>query len=89
MFTVMEIAKRLRISPALAYALVEAGKMPHYRIGLGRGSIRVSEEQLARFLNECEEKIAEPHRPAPPVKPRLTLRHINLSPSEAPREGSR
>jgi excisionase family DNA binding protein len=49
-FTIAEIAKKLRISPACAYALIESGQLPCYRIGIGRGTIRVSDEQLQVYL---------------------------------------
>lgn len=50
MMTVREIAKTLRISLACAYSLVESGQLPCYRIGTGRGTIRISQEQLERYL---------------------------------------
>lgn len=56
MFTVAEIAKRLKCSPALVYALCEAGKLSHHRLGLGRGTIRVAEEDLTAFLQESRVK---------------------------------
>ena len=54
MMTVAEIAKRLRVSLACAYALIDAGELACYRIGLRRGVIRVSEEQLQAFLARSE-----------------------------------
>jgi len=54
MMTVAEVAKRLRVSPACAYALIDAGELACYRIGLRRGVIRVSEEQLQAFLARNE-----------------------------------
>jgi excisionase family DNA binding protein len=44
--TVSEAARRLGISRAAAYKLVDDGEMPHNRIGR---TIRITEEQLARF----------------------------------------
>jgi excisionase family DNA binding protein len=57
---VKDVAKRLDISISTAYNLIESGQIPHCRHGLGRGTIRVSEEQLAQYL-----KNAERGRPAP------------------------
>jgi len=59
MFTVSEIAKKLRVSLASAYALVESGQLSCYRIGMGRGTIRVSEEQLQEYLKPAEQEINE------------------------------
>jgi excisionase family DNA binding protein len=50
MYKVSEVHKMLRISRASAYALIESGQLPCYRIGLGRGTIRVSETQLQSYL---------------------------------------
>ena len=59
MFTVSEIAKKFRVSLASAYALVESGQLSCYRIGMGRGTIRVSEEQLREYLKSAEQEINE------------------------------
>lgn len=50
LLTVADVAARLRCSRGLVYRLVAAGELPHYRVGGGRGGIRVSGGQLARFL---------------------------------------
>lgn len=50
MLTVNEVAARLKVSKSTIYNAVESGSMPHYRIGAGRGAIRISEEQLEAFL---------------------------------------
>jgi excisionase family DNA binding protein len=50
--TVKAAAERLEISPSLVYALCAAGKLRCHRIGLGRGCIRIDEEQLADFLGK-------------------------------------
>lgn len=53
MLTVAEVAARLGVSRTCVYSLVESGRLRHYRIGLGRGAIRVSEEDLTAFLDGC------------------------------------
>lgn len=50
MFTVNEVAAKLKISRSSVYNAIESGALPHYRFGAGRGTIRVSEEQLQAFL---------------------------------------
>jgi hypothetical protein len=54
-FTVKDIAKMLRVSPALIYEAVALGKLRCFRIATkGRGTIRVTQGQVAEFLRECE-----------------------------------
>jgi excisionase family DNA binding protein len=50
MFTVNQIATKLNVWASTVYNLVESGELPHHRFGRGRGTIRVSEEQLQEFL---------------------------------------
>jgi excisionase family DNA binding protein len=47
--TVKEAAKLLRVSPATVYALVANGTLPACRVGVGRGVIRIRDEDLQRF----------------------------------------
>jgi excisionase family DNA binding protein len=47
---VADVAARLEVSAATVYSLIASGKLRHYRIGNGRGAIRISEEHLASFL---------------------------------------
>ncbi len=54
MYTVHETAERLKCSSALVYALCAEGRLKHHRLGLGRGTIRITEEQLLQFLKETE-----------------------------------
>lgn len=66
MLTAKQAAERLGVSAATVYQLYAAKFLPHRRVGLGRGVIRISEEDLARYLTSIR---VEPDRPA--------LRHIN------------
>lgn len=50
LMTVRDAAKRLRASISFVYARLADGSLPHYRLGDGQGGIRISEEQLERFL---------------------------------------
>lgn len=65
--TVRQAAERLACSASTVYALVASGKLRHYRIGTGRGSIRFSEGHIAEFLRDAETVVAAPtpHRRAP------------------------
>jgi excisionase family DNA binding protein len=51
---VRDVAARLEVSPSLVYLLIGSGQLPCTRHGLGRGTIRVSEEQLASYLDAAE-----------------------------------
>ena len=77
--TVRQVAERLGISRPQAYALCKSGKLPHHRFGNGRGAIRISEEQLAEFLEATRFK--------PPVE-LPELRHIQLPVGRRPTDAS-
>jgi excisionase family DNA binding protein len=64
---VKEAAIRLEVGVGTVYALVAAGKLRCYRVGVGRGTIRVSEEQIAEFLASCETG----PKPVAPLKPKF------------------
>jgi excisionase family DNA binding protein len=72
--TNVAVALRLTVSKATAYQLVSSGKLPCYRVGVGRGAIRVREEDLQRYLDGS---LAAVPIKQPPVK-RQALRHIRL-----------
>ena len=74
MMKVADIAKRLNCAPSTVYELVESGQLPAYRIGLRRGGIRVTEEQLQEYLQACESRAAA----AQPRPPRTRLKHLKL-----------
>jgi len=68
--TVKQAAERLGVSRALVYALVAAGKIRHERHGLGRGTIRISDEDL-----EVYRQASRVEHPCPtPVE----LKHITM-----------
>lgn len=73
LLTVAETAERLRCSRALVYQLCERGRLPHHRLGVGRGTIRVSEGDLEMFLEQNRVE-------APSPEPRMPLKHIRLKP---------
>jgi excisionase family DNA binding protein len=54
--SVKQVAQRLQISPAAVYELCAARRLPHLRLGLGRGTIRIRTEDLAAFLESCAVK---------------------------------
>jgi excisionase family DNA binding protein len=78
MMTVKSVAARLALSPSQIYALIASGKLLCHRFGNGRGALRVSEEQLAQFI-EASKITPKAALPA--------LRHIRL-PDEQHPEGA-
>ena len=78
--TVREAAERLEVSVSLTYRLIAAGKLCCTRHGLGRGAIRISEEQLAAFLEATKFKPAAAELPE--------LRHIQLHDGRRPTDAS-
>ncbi len=64
---VRDVAARLEVSASLVYELIASGKLRCTRHGMGRGCIRVSEDQLAAYLDGVNGK---------PV--RETLKHLKL-----------
>jgi excisionase family DNA binding protein len=50
---VKEAANRLEVGISTVYALCDQGLLPHVRVGLGRGTIRISEDDLRVFLEKC------------------------------------
>jgi excisionase family DNA binding protein len=72
---VREAAARLEVSPATVYALVASGRLGCYRVGLGRGCIRIAEEHLAAYLKGAEPVITP--GPTTPTRPKAKLKHLH------------
>lgn len=70
--TVKQAALRLEVSPATIYGLVASGRLKCYRIGAGRGVIRIAEEHVSEYLRTAETE------PARPPAPRARLKHLRL-----------
>jgi excisionase family DNA binding protein len=72
---VKQVAERLNLSESKVYEMVESGELPHHRFG---GAIRVSEDQIAEFLEDTKRERREPEsRNRGPRRP--LLKHIRLS----------
>jgi excisionase family DNA binding protein len=71
--TVRQAAQRLEVSASTVYALVASGKLRCSRIGLGRGVIRITEDQLSDYLRGAEPSPP----PTAPVRP-MKLKHLRL-----------
>jgi len=69
-----QVKVALNCSLSHAYSLVASGELHCYRIGRGRGGIRVSDEQLQDYLRRKEQGGVVP--PAPPPRRRVKLKHL-------------
>lgn len=57
MFRVSEVATLLRVSRTCVYQLVDSGKLGCFRIGIGRGAIRISQDDLTSFVEASRERV--------------------------------
>jgi excisionase family DNA binding protein len=73
--TVQQVAAELQVSRATIYELCAQQKLPHFRVGIGRGAIRIQEADLAAFLQASK---VEPNR----LRNAAGLKHIRLAGGE-------
>lgn len=65
LLTIPEVAERLRVGRGFVYKLLNTGALEHVKIGVGgRPRRRVSETQLAAYLEEAGQAPAETVTPA-------------------------
>ncbi len=79
MLRVKEIAKLAGVSAGLVYLWIEQGVLPHFRLGRQgtRGTIRVAEADLTRFLGSLKRE-AQPQA-VPAAAPRKSaFRHLRV-----------
>ena len=76
LLTVKDVASRLNVSQSCIYQLVETGKIPHHRIGVGRGAIRFTEDDIAEYLDRNRSQPASGRQPNSTTRPKL--KHIKL-----------
>ncbi|MBI1902911.1 MAG: helix-turn-helix domain-containing protein [Planctomycetes bacterium] len=90
LLTVQEAASLLRLSRGAVYVLCSSGRLPHYRVGVGRGAIRISDGDLATFIEQCRQEppdraaAAAPSSPGPAPRQRWPhaggFKHLRLRP---------
>jgi|SRR5579884_1811055 len=54
LLTIEQAAQRLSVSAATVYDLCARRKLPHVRIGTGRGTTRVDEQALEEFIKATD-----------------------------------
>ena len=74
MHKVSQVAEKLNVSESIVYALIDSGRLACHRIGMGRGTIRISTDDLDAFLASC--RVAKGAEPLPAPRPRL--KHIKI-----------
>jgi len=74
MLRVKQVAERLNLSESKVYELIDRGRLGHHRMD---GAIRVSEEQIAEYLEQTRREPAAP-RERKTTGPRLRLKHVHL-----------
>lgn len=77
MLKVADVAQQLNCAVSTVYALVESGRLPCHRIGCGRGAVRVSDEDLAAYLNQSR-SLPTVAAPAPEPNRRVKLKHLRI-----------
>ncbi|HWB13417.1 MAG TPA: helix-turn-helix domain-containing protein [Gemmataceae bacterium] len=50
LLTAKQAAARLNVSTTTIYALCNSGRLPHYRFGVGRGTLRFRQDDLEVFV---------------------------------------
>jgi excisionase family DNA binding protein len=70
---VSEVARTLHISPSSVYELIQRGTLPCHRVGPRGGAIRVSSEDLDKFVQQCRHAVE--HRERQAVQ-RVRLKHL-------------
>ena len=73
---ISEAAQTLRISRSLVYQLIETGRLEAYRVGVGRGAIRISREDFLRFLESCRDNSGR--AASRPPRRKEKLRHLKV-----------
>jgi excisionase family DNA binding protein len=74
LLTIRQVAELLRLSESTVRTMVERRIIPVYRVGTGRGSIRISRDDLRVYLENQREERSEPVR-----SDRLELRPKGLT----------
>lgn len=77
---VPEVAELLACSTSNIYAAVAAGVLPAYRVGVGRGGLRFSMEQIEEYLGRRETTKVKPEPTNSSARAPVTppFRHLKL-----------
>jgi excisionase family DNA binding protein len=73
--TVQEVADTLKVAVATVYQLCARGKLAHLRVGVGRGTIRIRQEDLDAFIAGAT---VQPDMPTAPKPRPMKLKHLKV-----------
>jgi excisionase family DNA binding protein len=76
MLRVAEVAQCLGISQALVYQLLAEGRIAHFRLGMGRGTIRIRSEDVDAYLAACRVSKSKGRESSTP-KPTVPFLHLD------------
>lgn len=54
LLTVNDVVQQTQLSLASVYRLIQSGRLPHIRPGVGRRAIRIRQEDLEKYLRNEE-----------------------------------
>jgi excisionase family DNA binding protein len=74
LLTAREVAAMLRVSANCVYDLIAKGKLACYRVGVGRGAIRLRRSDVEAYLDACRKE----KREEAPRMPRARLKHLTI-----------
>ena len=75
--TVTQAALLLNICESVVYGWCGNG-LPHYRFGLGRGTIRIAEADLAAWVQSLKTQKGQETKKSPVPKCPIKLKHLEL-----------
>lgn len=75
LLTVREVAAMLRLSEASIYLMATSGKLPHLRVGNGRGSLRFRASEVDDFLDSGRGGLQPRTRT---TRERHTMKHLKV-----------
>ncbi|MFO0966425.1 MAG: helix-turn-helix domain-containing protein [Gemmataceae bacterium] len=78
LLTIKQAAELLAVSPGLVYSLCAKGKLPHLRIGVGRGCIRFAAADLEAFLASQKRQLVPPASKSTPPRKKIKLAHLSM-----------
>ena len=76
--TVRQAADKLEVSTTLIYQVFASGKPRCYRVGNGRGVIRIDESHVKAFLRESQQEPRPLPAPSPSPSKTPQLKHITI-----------
>lgn len=74
MWTIRDVAERLKVSETSVRRMIKAGDLPSIRVGGGRGLLRVTEEDLRLYVEM--NRNAGVQRPTAELPARRPLKHL-------------